>query len=368
MSKASSSQLQFAQIGCGLVGKKRAAALGVPARLRYACDLDAARADALAQAVPGCQAIADYAVALRDPAVDAVVVSTLNTSLALIALAAVRAGKHVLVEKPGALNAAQLREVASAAAESDVWVRLGYNHRFHPGLQKAHELVDAGAVGPLMFLRGRYGHGGRKGYDREWRADPKLSGGGELIDQGVHLIDLAGWFLGEFTTVEGHCATYFWDMPVDDNAFLSLRTAAGQTAWLHVSCTEWKNLFSFEIYGRGGKVAVDGLGGSYGPERITYYKMLPQMGPPETTVWDYSGGDESWAHETNAFIDDIRLGREPSPGLREGIRTLEIVEAIYRKAKAGKRESEKSGKRHSGKVGRRERLGKQETKTTRDKV
>jgi predicted dehydrogenase len=183
-----------------------------------------------------------------------------------------------------------------------------------------------------MFLRGRYGHGGRKGYDREWRADPRLSGGGELIDQGVHLIDLAGWFLGDFSTVEGHAATCFWDMKVDDNAFLSLRTAAGQTAWLHASCTEWKNLFSLEIYGRDGKIAVEGLGGSYGTERLTFYRMLPAMGPPETTSWEYPGNDESWALETQAFIEDVRLGREPQPGLNEAIRTLEIVEQIYRKS------------------------------------
>ena len=183
-----------------------------------------------------------------------------------------------------------------------------------------------------MFLRARYGHGGRQGYDREWRADPALSGGGELIDQGVHLIDLAGWFLGEFSTVEGHATTSFWDMKVDDNAFLSLRTTAGQTAWLHASCTEWKNLFSLELYGRDAKLAIDGLGGSYGVEKLTYYKMLPAMGPPEITSWEYVRGDDSWALETRAWIDDIRLGREPSPGLREGIRTLEIVEEIYRKS------------------------------------
>jgi predicted dehydrogenase len=184
-------------------------------------------------------------------------------------------------------------------------------------------------------MRGRYGHGGRKGYDREWRADPKLSGGGELIDQGVHLIDLAGWFFGDFPTVEGHASTLFWDMKVDDNAFLSLRTAAGQTAWLHVSCTEWKNLFSFEIYGRHAKIAIDGLGGSYGVERLTFYQMRPEMGPPDVTAWEYPRGDDSWAIETRAFVDDIKLGREPSPGLAEGIRTLEVVEEVYRKSGYG---------------------------------
>jgi predicted dehydrogenase len=264
--------------------------------------------------------------------VDAVIVATLNGSLVPIALAAIQAGKHVLIEKPGALNVSELRTLVGPTTTEKIAFRIGYNHRFHPGLQKARELVDSGVLGPLMFLRGRYGHGGRKGYDREWRADPKLSGGGELIDQGVHLIDLAGWFLGEFPTVEGHAATYFWDMKVDDNAFLSLRTGAGQTAWLQVSCTEWKNMFSLEIYGREGKISIEGLGGSYGPERLTYYRMLPQMGPPETTVWEYPGGDESWTAETTAFVEDIRLGRTPSPGLHEGIRTLEIVETIYRKS------------------------------------
>jgi len=238
----------------------------------------------------------------------------------------------VLVEKPGAVSAAQLREIAAAAQKTGSKVRLGYNHRFHPSLRKARELVDSGALGPVMFLRARYGHGGRKGYDREWRADPKLSGGGELIDQGVHLIDLASWFLGDFPSVEGHAATFFWDMKVDDNAFLSLRTADGQTAWLHVSCTEWKNMFSLEIYGRDGKISVDGLGGSYGPERVTYYRMLPQMGPPETSNWEFPSGDNSWADETEAFVQDIRLGRTPTPGLREAIRTLEIVESIYKKS------------------------------------
>jgi predicted dehydrogenase len=341
MNRASSEQPLFAVIGCGLIGRKRVNALvqtpaaerGANSRvLLYTCDVNEARAADLARLAPGCAAVTDYKPVLADGRVTAVVVATLNASLAPITLAAVRAGKHVLVEKPGALNAAQLRTIQAAAQQTGARVRIGYNHRFHPALRKARELLDAGQLGPLMFLRARYGHGGRKGYDREWRADPEQSGGGELIDQGVHLIDLAGWILGEFSVVEGHAATYFWDMKVDDNAFLSLRTATGQTAWLHASCTEWKNLFSLEIYGRDAKIAIDGLGGSYGVERLSFYKMLPEMGPPETTIYEYPRGDESWAIETRAFVDDIQLNREPSPGLNEGIRTLDIVEQVYRQS------------------------------------
>jgi len=332
MSDLSSSPLRVAIIGCGLIGKKRAAALvKVPgARLVAVCDLDAKRAQDLAALYPGTAALTDPAELLRRGDVDAVIIATLNGSLAPLSLAAVRAGKHVLVEKPGALNAAELREVQAAATKTGAKVRIGYNHRFHPALRKARQIFESGVLGPMMFLRGRYGHGGRVGYDREWRADPKLSGGGELIDQGVHLIDLALWFLGDFAKIEGHAETYFWDMKVDDNAFLSLRTAAGQTAWLHVSCSEWKNLFSFELYGRVGKIAIDGLGGSYGQEKLVYYKMLPEMGPPPSFPEEYPAGDGSWALETEAFLADIALNREPDPGLQQGIRILEIVEEIYR--------------------------------------
>jgi predicted dehydrogenase len=325
------SAVRFAIVGCGLIGKKRLAGIGAGA-LAVACDLDRKRAESLVQQAGCGRATADFQDAVADPSVDAVIVSTLNASLAEIALAAIRAGKHVLVEKPAALTAAQLDPLIAEAAARKVCVRIGYNHRYHPAFQKARELFESGALGPLMFIRARYGHGGRTGYDREWRADPKLSGGGELIDQGVHLIDLARWFLGDFTTVEGHTATYFWDMPVDDNAFLSLRTATGQTAWLHASCTEWKNLFSFEIYGRDAKLHIEGLGGSYGMERLHFYKMLPQMGPPETTTWEFPRGDESWKIEMAEFFEDIKLRRTPVPGLAEAKAALAVVEKIYRQS------------------------------------
>lgn len=320
--------LDIAIIGCGLIGRKRATQLA-GGRLVAACDLDEKRADAVSALVPGCIPTTRVPDVLRSTA-QVVIVATANHALAPLALEAIRAGKHVLIEKPGALCASEMEVLAVEAEARGVCVRIGYNHRFHPALRKARELIDAGEIGELMFLRSRYGHGGRLGYEKEWRADPKLSGGGELMDQGVHLIDLAQWFLGDFSSVEGHAMTSFWKMPVDDNAFLNLRTPAGQTAWLHVSCTEWKNLFSLEIYGRTGKLHIEGLGGSYGVERLAFYKMLPEMGPPETTIFEYPRGDDSWRLEMAEFLEDIRRRRTPSPGLREGIATLRVVETIYR--------------------------------------
>jgi predicted dehydrogenase len=214
---------------------------------------------------------------------------------------------------------------------------VGLNHRYHPALRKARELYAAGVLGELMFVRGRYGHGGRVGYEKEWRADPSLSGGGELIDQGVHLIDLARWFLGDFSQVTGFVHTYFWKMPVEDNGFLLLKTPAQQTAFLHVSCTEWKNLFSFEIYGHHAKLQVDGLGGSYGMERLSYYRMLPQMGPPETMAWEYPREDDSWSLEFQEFLEDIDLNRTPSPGLCDARAALKIVEEVYKGSGYGHR-------------------------------
>jgi predicted dehydrogenase len=123
-------------------------------------------------------------------------------------------------------------------------------------------------------------------------------------------------------------------MPVDDNAFLLLRTAREQTAFLHVSCTEWKNLFSLEIYGRFGKLQIDGLGGSYGTERLTFYRMLPEMGPPETTAWEYPRGDQSWELEFREFAEDIALHRTPAAGLAEARAALEVVKRIYEGSKA----------------------------------
>lgn len=329
-------------VGCGAIGRKRSAALA-GARLVACADLHVERAEALARATAHAVATADWRAAIEHPGVDVVVVATTNDYLASVTSASLAAGKHVLVEKPAARRAAELAPVMALAARHGRLVRVGFNHRFHPAVRHARRLVDSGVLGPLLFLRARYGHGGRVGYDREWRADPVKSGGGELIDQGVHVIDLARWFLGDFTDVSGRAHTYFWQMPVDDNAFMLLETAARQTALLHVSCTEWKNLFSFELYGRDAKIHVEGLGGSYGLERLALYRMLPEMGPPETTIWEYPQADDSWNLEFAEFLEDIGANRQPAASLADARAALTVVESIYARSGYGAAEQEVGG-------------------------
>ena len=321
---------RLAIIGCGLVGRKRLENLP-RGSVTVLCDRDLPRAEGLAIQSPGCLVTDSVEQAVNSADVDAVVIATPHGTLCPIAMEAVRAGKHVLVEKPAGTGVAQLEELEALAAERGTLVRVGYTLRHHRACRKALEIFRSGVLGPMMFVRGRYGHGGRPGYETEWRADPLLSGGGELIDQGVHLIDLARIFLGDFTTLEGHVATSFWNMPVEDNAFLSLRTRNGTTAWLHASCCEWKNLFSLEVYGRQGKLHWEGLGGSYGMERLAHHAMLPQMGPPETEVWEFPQSDDSWKVENDEFLEDIRKGRQPEPGLKDAMAVLDVVEKIYEK-------------------------------------
>lgn len=316
-------------IGCGLIGQKRAKYLQA-ANLLACADIEFEKAMALSAKYAHCTPYQDWRELLQRSDVQIVIIATLHAALAEIAHAAVASGKHVLIEKPAAKNSLEIDNLLRVAQKEQVLVRVGFNHRYHRAFRKARALIDENVIGELMFIRGRYGHGGRLGYDREWRANPALSGGGELLDQGIHLIDLARWFLGDFSEIQGHAHTYFWDMPVDDNGFMLLKTPTQQVAFLHASCTEWKNLFSFEIYGRTGKIEINGLGGSYGVERLTFYKMLPEMGPPETRSWEYPMEDDSWAVEFAEFLQDIAQNRQPAVGLNDAQAALKVVESIYK--------------------------------------
>lgn len=295
--------LRVAVIGCGLIGAKRAGALG-PDRLIGCYDLDLSASRRLA-ATHGSVAFGSVEDLLAERP-DVVVVATYHRDLSGLASLAIRAGSHVLVEKPAGIGSDQVDALQRLAAGSGRLVKVGFNHRFHPAVRRAAEEARSGRYGEVMFVRGRYGHGGRTGYEREWRADPELSGGGEIVDQGMHLLDLCHWVLGPLPVHASLLRTQFWDAPVDDNAVLLLGEQGGvgsgqPWAMLHVSWTEWKNMFSLEIYCRTAKLTVDGLAGSYGPQTLRIHRMGPQLGPPDTETVGYPPGDVSWEAEWEHF-------------------------------------------------------------------
>ena len=195
--------------------------------------------------------------------------------------------------------------------------------------------MQSGAYGDVMFVRGRYGHGGRIGYEHEWRARPELSGGGELIDQGMHLLDLCHWLLGPLPLQSALVRTSYWDMPVDDNAVLTLAGSGDRRApWamFHVSCSEWKNEFALEIYCRTAKLQVLGLVRSYGTQQLRIWRMRPELGPPDLEEVGYSSDDVSWAAEWQHLRDAIlaRDGRELLGDLASARYAHERVEEAYR--------------------------------------
>jgi predicted dehydrogenase len=264
-----------------------------------------------------------------------VVVATTHDQLAPLAEHALDAGSHVLVEKPAGLGTAQLDGLIKAAERTQLLVKVGFNHRFYPGLARTADEVHSGRHGPLMFVRGRYGHGGRLGYEREWRAQREISGGGELVDQGMHLLDLTHWLAGPLPLHSALLRTNFWDVPVEDNAALILGETNQSTApWalLHASWTEWKNTFSLEVYCRDAKIQVDGLVRSYGPQRLRIYRMRPELGPPDLEEYQFPDVDNSWSAEWEHFARAIAEGGALSGNLLDARYGWECVEAAYARA------------------------------------
>ena len=297
-----SGPLRVGIVGCGLVGNKRADALRQQDSLVGCVDVLPEAARGLAARYGG-RACADVSE-LLELGPDVVIVATPHDQLAGFAGQALEGGAHVLVEKPAALSTRQIDQLSRCSERSSRLLKVGFNHRFYPGLARAVEEVHSGSHGELMHVRARYGHGGRQGYEREWRADPLRSGGGELIDQGMHLLDLVHWIAGPLPLHSSLLRTQFWDAPVEDNAALLLGVADEKKApWamLHVSWTEWKNTFSLEIFCRSAKLQVDGLARSYGPQTLRIFRMKPELGPPDVEEVTFPEEDVSWRAEWQHF-------------------------------------------------------------------
>jgi predicted dehydrogenase len=284
----------------------------------------------------GCEAVEGWEPVVARDDLDAVIVATPPHLHAAISLAALRNGLHVLCEKPLARTPDEAQAMVAEAKAAGRVLKCGFNHRHHPAVQQARKWFDEGRIGEPVFIRARYGIGGRPGYEREWRADPEVVSGGQLMEQGIHAVDLARWFLGDFSQVAAFAETRFWNIgPLEDNAFALYRTPAGAVASIHSSLTQWKNLFSFELYGRDGYIAVEGLGGGYGTERAIFGKR-DFAAPFAEEVVEYRGEDRSWQEEWKEFVAAIEERREPLGSARDGLEAMRLVFAAYEAAKAGR--------------------------------
>ena len=320
-------------IGCGLIGIRRAQIISGLNFSIYACiDKNFSSAKKLAKEHNALPLSEIDQIDFKKIKIDAAFIATPHNYLCKIAKKLIVNGISLFLEKPGAINSKELVELKALNNFHKKLIAFGYNHRFHSAMLKANKLISTGELGSPMFARGRYGHGGRVGYDKEWRSDKNISGGGELIDQGPHLIDLTHLYLGETCEVSGFASTLFWDMDVDDNAFLTLKTYNKCVSQIQVSCSEWRNLFSLEIYFSKAKLHFEGLGGSYGLETLTLFRMTPEMGPPDIESWSWPGKEMSWERETKLFLNSIKDDHlDPYlVNIDAAIKILIVVEKIYK--------------------------------------
>lgn len=324
--------LGVAVVGAGVIGTRRAATAASQCRLEVVADVDEKRASDLA-ARYGSRHTARWEDAVTDPTVDVVAVCTTNKFLAPIAIAALDSGKHVLCEKPMGRNVGEAAQIVAAARTAHRVLKVGFNLRFHPALREARQICADGKLGPLFFVQATYGHGGRPGYEKEWRGDLEQAGGGELLDQGVHLLDLARWFLGDLDVIAAVNPRWHWEVaPLEDNAFVLLRSHGGAVANLHTSWTLWKNRFSFEVSGRDGYARIDGLGGSYGMESLTVGRRRIAGAVPHETVTTFPEPDPSWEADWRDLVASIEEGRAPEVDAMAGHAVMKMVGDVYARA------------------------------------
>ncbi|OFW09489.1 MAG: hypothetical protein A3H96_03960 [Acidobacteria bacterium RIFCSPLOWO2_02_FULL_67_36] len=277
--------------------------------------------------------------ALLDAGVDLLFVCTPNHVTPDAVVDALDRGCHVFSEKPPGRNLGDIQRIVEADRRNPLAKLIfGFNHRYHPGITDAKSLIESGALGRILTVRGVYGKSGGVGFERSWRNQPEQGGGGILLDQGIHMLDLFRFFCGDFDEVVGFVGTTHWPIPVEDNAMVLLRNKAGQIAHLHSSATSWKHTFRLELGLERGYLVVSGLlskTGSYGRETLLVGRR-PQSGEAsalgnpreELTYYDT---DPSWSTQVDQFVgcilNDIPVTESTA---NDALRVMEIVDAVYR--------------------------------------
>lgn len=325
--------LQAGLIGYGKMGKIRARAM----KEVGGAELVAAFDPHNDPAVDGYVRAATPEQIIQDPAIEALFICTPNYLNKPLTIAGLQAGKHVFCEKPPAFTAQDIREVRVAEAASGKKLMYGFNHRHHGSIKKAKELLDSGEYGRLLWMRGRYGKSVDANFFETWRAKKELAGGGILIDQGIHMLDLFLHFANDFDIVQALVQHLYWDLEIEDNVFAHfLNTRTGVAASLHSTMLQWRHLFSLEIFMEKGHLVINGLktpSGTYGEEILTIERNLGQ--PPEAR-WSEPQTfsfqeDKSWNSELEYFFRAIRTGKRVELGnSSDALKLMSIIDQIYK--------------------------------------
>lgn len=275
---------------------------------------------------------------LNNPEIDAIYVCGVNSLNRQVTIAALEAGKHVFCEKPPAMNGGDVEGIRAAEAKACKVLMYGFNHRHHGAAVKMKEIVDEGAHGRILWMRGRYGKSVDENYFDTWRAKPELAGGGILLDQGIHMLDLFLHLAGEFDEVQAMVQHLYWDLPgIEDNVFANLRNSeTGCCASLHSTMIQWRHLFALEVFMERGYMVLNGLktgSGAYGTEELVIARNrdeAPAAGweQEERIVWDR---DESWDREANSFAEAVKVGGmlPNQHSSASALRVMKLIDRIY---------------------------------------
>ncbi len=267
---------------------------------------------------------------------DIAFVCTPNVFSPEICIKALKKGIHVFCEKPPGRNVADIQAIHKAQ-KPGLKLMFGFNHRWHPGIIKAKVIIDSGRMGRIINLRGLYGKSGGVKFKQSWRNDKNVSGGGILLDQGIHMLDLFRHFSGDFTDIRCFANKAFWNLDVEDNAYVILKGKQGVDAMLHSSATFWKHTFRIDITLEGGYVVVEGLlskTGSYGREQLIVARRQFEdeahaVGNPSEEI-TYFDRDQSWDLEVEEFVRCIREDKPVSlASADDALAVMQIIEKAY---------------------------------------
>ena len=273
---------------------------------------------------------------IKNPEIDAVFTCTPNYLNKPLTIQSLKAGKHVFCEKPPAFTAKDIEEIRAVEKESGKVLMYGFNHRHHASIKYMKKLVDDKEFGKILWMRGRYGKSVDETFYDNWRAKKELAGGGILIDQGIHMLDLLLHLGGNFDNVHASVSNLYWNLSVEDNVFATLEnTKTGLAASLHSTMTQWRHLVSLEVFLEKGYLVLNGLktsSNTYGEEILTIAKNRSTA--PAATWKDEKNityhTDESWESELTEFFSAIKSNREVKLGnSSDALKLMKIVDKIY---------------------------------------